>query len=228
MAACRSTSVTGPQYDDPSDCERFYGWPTIPLHPDIDLLSGEFWGRDPQPELTWMRAQRAGVLGRSRLGRRRATTTCAQVSKDPATFSNAGGIRPDSGPIPMMIDMDDPDHWQRRKLVNRGFTPKRVRASEDRDPRAVCDEIIDAVCERGECDFVWDIAAPLPLIMIGDALGVAPEDRADLLRWSDDMLVALTGAAEHDAMLQPTRSSATPSTPAGSSPTAGPSPATTS
>ena len=91
----------------------------------------------------------------------------------------------------MMIDMDDPDHWGRRKLVNRGFTPKRVRASEERI-RDVCDEIIDAVCERGECDFVWDIAAPLPLIMIGDALGVAPEDRADLMRWSDDMLRGLT------------------------------------
>jgi cytochrome P450 family 142 subfamily A polypeptide 1 len=60
----------------------------------------------------------------------------------------------------------------------------------------VCDVIIDAVCEQGECDFVWDIAAPLPLIMIGDALGVAPEDRADLMRWSDDMLRGLTGAPE--------------------------------
>jgi cytochrome P450 family 142 subfamily A polypeptide 1 len=35
---------------------------------------------------------------------------------------------------------------------------------------------------------VNDVAAPLPMIMIGDALGVAPEDRSDLLRWSDDML----------------------------------------
>ena len=51
-----------------------------------------------------------------------------------------------------------------------------------------CDEIIDAVCEQGECDFVHDIAAPLPMIMIGDMLGVAPEDRDDLLRWSDDMV----------------------------------------
>src|SRR4030095_13643847 len=59
--------------------------------------------------------------------------------------------------------------------------------------REVCDEIIDRVCERGECDFVWDIAAPLPLIMIGDALGVAPEDRDTLMRWSDDLLRGLGG-----------------------------------
>ena len=92
----------------------------------------------------------------------------------------------------MMIDMDDPEHFQRRKLINRGFTPKQVRERED-EIRAVCDTIIDAVCERGECDFVWDIAAPLPLIMIGNDLGVAPEDRDQLLEWSDALLTALTG-----------------------------------
>jgi cytochrome P450 family 142 subfamily A polypeptide 1 len=99
----------------------------------------------------------------------------------------------------MMIDMDDPDHVHRRMLVNKGFTPRRVRDSEPAI-RAACDEIIDAVCERGECDFVTDIAAHLPMIMIGDALGVAPEDRADLLRWSDEMLQGQSTSASIDAM----------------------------
>ena len=96
----------------------------------------------------------------------------------------------------MMIDMDDPDHLRRRKLVNKGFTPRRVRESEDRI-RLVCDSILDAVCEQGSCDLVRDVAAPLPMIMIGDALGVAPEDRADLLRWSDDMVSGLSGVDLH-------------------------------
>ena len=86
----------------------------------------------------------------------------------------------------------------------------------------MCDAIIDTVCERGECDFVRDIAAPLPMVMIGDALGVAPEDRDDLLRWSDDMV---SGAERHrhrgvDDCGPATRSPGTPSTPATSSPTA--------
>ena len=109
------------------------------------------------------------------------------VSRAPETFSSAGGIRPGYPALPMMIDMDDPDHLNRRKLVNRGFTPKRIRDSEPA-VRQACDEIIDAVCERGQADLVTEIAAPLPMIMIGDALGVRPEHRADLLRWSDDML----------------------------------------
>ena len=97
----------------------------------------------------------------------------------------------------MMIDMDDPEHWKRRKLVNKGFTPRRVRDSETEDPRRR-DSIIDEVCERGECDFVSDIAAPLPMILIGDMLGVAPEDRGDLLRWSDDMVSSQSGSATEE------------------------------
>jgi cytochrome P450 family 142 subfamily A polypeptide 1 len=56
-------------------------------------------------------------------------------------------------------------------------------------------ELIDAVCEKGSCDFVREIAAPLPMIVIGDLLGVAPEDRDRLLRWSEEMLAASTATA---------------------------------
>ena len=46
-----------------------------------------------------------------------------EISKDPETFSNAGGIRPDSDALPMMIDTDAPEHVRRRRLVSEGFTP---------------------------------------------------------------------------------------------------------
>ncbi len=94
--------------------------------------------------------------------------------------------------MPWMIDRDGAEHTKRRKLVNRGFTPGRVRATEPH-LRDICDDLIDRVCERGECDFVRDLAAPLPMIVIGDMLGVAPSDRDDLLRWSHGMLASLTG-----------------------------------
>jgi cytochrome P450 family 142 subfamily A polypeptide 1 len=56
----------------------------------------------------------------------------------------------------------------------------------------LCDTLIDAVCERGECDFVREIAAPLPMAVIGDMLGVLPEDRELLLKWSDDLVTGLS------------------------------------
>jgi cytochrome P450 family 142 subfamily A polypeptide 1 len=91
----------------------------------------------------------------------------------------------------MMISMDDPQHRRRRGLVYHGFTPKRVAEHENRI-RAICTGIIDEVCERGECDFVWDIAAPLPLLLIADMLGFPRESYDDLLRWSDDLIRATT------------------------------------
>ncbi|MCU1356853.1 MAG: cytochrome [Acidimicrobiales bacterium] len=158
---------------------------------DIDLVSGDFWGRNPHDSFTWMRANAPVYWDGHAWGITRHADLKA-ISKDPATFSNAQGIRADADRLNMMIDFDDPEHFRRRKLVNRGFTPRRVREREA-EVRQACDEIIDAVCEQGECDFVTDIAAWLPLIMIGNDLGVAPEDRAQLLEWSDAMLSALTG-----------------------------------
>jgi cytochrome P450 family 142 subfamily A polypeptide 1 len=168
-----------------------------PTRDDIDFMSGEFWGHNPQEELGWLREHApvywdGSVWGISRYDDVR------RISKDTATFSSAGGIRPDSGPVSMMIDMDDPEHWARRRLVNRGYTPPRVRDREE-DMARICHEIIDQVCEKGECDFVWDIAARLPLVVIANDLGVEPEDRDQLLAWSDVMLSALVGEPGREA-----------------------------
>jgi cytochrome P450 family 142 subfamily A polypeptide 1 len=176
--------------------------PDHPTRDDIDLIAGSFYARDPHEAWTWMRAnapvyfdEGSGIWGITRY------VDVRTISSNPELFSNAGGIRPEHSAMPMMIDMDDPEHWKRRKLVNRGFTPKRVREQAEKISR-VCDWIIDQVCVHGECDFVRDIATALPMIMIGDMLGVAPDDRADLLRWSDDMLTALTGRQSDDEILR--------------------------
>jgi cytochrome P450 family 142 subfamily A polypeptide 1 len=154
----------------------------------VDLMSGAFYAGDPHPAWEWMRRNEPiyhdeanGIWGVTRYADVRA------LSLDPATFSNAEGIRPKFYAMPMMIEMDPPQHTKRRRLVSAGFTPRRI-AQLNAHVREVCNDLIDAVCERGGCDFVHDIAAQLPLVMIGDLLGVAPADRPDLLRWSDDML----------------------------------------
>jgi cytochrome P450 family 142 subfamily A polypeptide 1 len=154
----------------------------------VDLMSGEFYAGDPYPAWAWMR--RNAPVYYDAGNDIWAVTTYRDVrlmGTDPATFSNAEGTRPKFMPLPMMIDTDPPQHTRRRKLVNAGFTPRRIAALEA-NARRVCDELIDAVADRDGCEFVHDVAAQLPLIMIGDLLGVAPADRGQLLRWSDDML----------------------------------------
>jgi cholest-4-en-3-one 26-monooxygenase len=154
----------------------------------VDLMDGKFYAGDPHPAFAWMR-QHAPVYHDevNDIWGVASYRDVKALGTDPSVFSNAEGTRPKFMPLPMMIDTDPPAHTQRRKLVNAGFTPRRIAAMEA-GARRVCDELIDAVCERGSCDFVRDLAAPLPLIMIGDMLGVAAADRDRLLRWSDDML----------------------------------------
>jgi cholest-4-en-3-one 26-monooxygenase len=162
-----------------------------PAHLDIDLLNGAFYGREPHDAYAWMRANAPVFYDEPNdLWGVASYASVKAASVDTETFSSAQGIRPKMPQLPMMIDFDAPEHVRRRRLVSEGFTPKRVRAMED-NLRSVCDSIIDTVCEQGSCDFVRDIAAPLPIIVIGDMLGVAPADRDDLLRWSDDMLKSL-------------------------------------
>ena len=85
--------------------------------------------------------------------------------------------------------------------MQRGFTPKRVAEHEQR-VQAVCTEIIDKVIARGECDFVWDVAAPLPLLIIADLLGFPPSSYDDLLTWSDDLIRGTTGTPTPEVQLK--------------------------
>jgi cytochrome P450 family 142 subfamily A polypeptide 1 len=168
-------------------------WQAEP-RPDVDLTDGTFYSGDSRSAYRWMRHNEPVFRDRAGLAAAATYQAVIEAERAPELFSNAGGIRPDQDAPPMMIAMDDPEHLLRRKLVNAGFTRKRVKDKE-RSIGALCDALIDAVCERGECDFVWDIAAPLPMAVIGDMLGVLPQEREMFLRWSDDMVTFLSSTA---------------------------------
>ncbi|MHB8440177.1 MAG: cytochrome P450 [Acidimicrobiales bacterium] len=87
----------------------------------------------------------------------------------------------------MMLNMDPPLHTRYRRLVNKGFTPRMVNQLEA-TIHETADAIIDTVIEKGACDFVTDISAELPLIVIADLLGVPQEDRHNMFDWSNRMI----------------------------------------
>jgi cholest-4-en-3-one 26-monooxygenase len=87
----------------------------------------------------------------------------------------------------MMLNMDPPLHTRYRRLVNKGFTPRMVAQLESKI-HATTDEIIDSVIEKGEADFVTDVAAELPLVVIADLLGVPQADRHKMFDWSNRMI----------------------------------------
>jgi cholest-4-en-3-one 26-monooxygenase len=86
-----------------------------------------------------------------------------------------------------MLNMDPPLHTRYRLLINKGFTPRMVGQLEA-GMRQRATAIVDSVAERGECDFVTDVAAELPLQAIADILGVPQEDRHKVFEWSNRMI----------------------------------------
>ena len=168
--------------------------------PDIDLTDGDFFADGgARAAYRWMRANEPVFRDRNGLAAASTYQAVLDAERNPEIFSNTGGIRPDQPAMPYMIDMDDPGHLLRRKLVNAGFTRKQV-MDKAAGIDTLCDTLIDAVCERGECDFVRDLAAPLPMAVIGDMLGVLPADRATLLKWSDDLVCGLSASADAAAL----------------------------
>ena len=160
---------------------------------NIDLLDGTWYAGDPAPGYAWLRAQPG--LWFDEKNRHWAVARHAdllEASRSPQRFCNGQGFRPNYAGDQSMISQDDPRHNRQRRLVSKGFTPKQV-AGMEQHCRAIVTELLDAVAARGECDFVQDIAVPLPMIVIAELLGVRVEDRDRLQRWSDELIKAADG-----------------------------------
>ena len=169
--------------------------PTHPVNPEIHLLDGRFYAGDAHRHFDWMRVNAPAYWDEaSRLWGITRYADVMEISKRSEIFCSSGSSRPDAPPLPSMINLDDPAHRQRRSLVSKGFTPRRV-ADHEPKIRQLCADLIGRARAKGQFDFVRDVAAPLPMIVIGDLLGVAPEDRDRLLEWSDDLMNGLSASA---------------------------------
>jgi cytochrome P450 len=86
-----------------------------------------------------------------------------------------------------VLHMDPPEHGPWRALVTRRFTPRAVGSLEDR-VRAVARSVLADVPEGEEIDFVDAVAAPFPVLVIAELLGLANADREQFRRWSDSVI----------------------------------------
>ncbi len=145
-----------------------------------------YWNEEPEPEEPgfWALTRYQDVL---------------YVSKNPGLFSSAVGGHQISYPpgvefsratravVANMIGMDPPEHNAYRKLVSPGFRPKAVGAIEEKI-RAVVTGAIDRVEDKGECEFVSELAAELPVAVLAELLGVPDEDRHKMFHWSNQLV----------------------------------------
>jgi cytochrome P450 len=124
-----------------------------------------------------------------------------QVYKDAAGFTSTRGIRLQVDPSAidaaagkMMIVTDPPRHSKFRKVMNSGFTPRRTEALAE-TMRATLEPLIDEALERGTVDFVTDVAAVLPAVIICHLMDMAPEEHRDLTDWTSKAFGASLGSS---------------------------------
>ncbi|OLZ67069.1 cytochrome [Streptomyces amritsarensis] len=119
----------------------------------------------------------------------RAALADPRLSLD-KSHATAGGYRGLSLPPALdanLLNMDPPDHTRIRRLVSRAFTPRRT--EQLRTPiRATADRLLDALGPAGTADLVAAYAAPLPIVVICDLLGVPENRRLDFRTWTDALI----------------------------------------
>lgn len=122
-----------------------------------------------------------------------------QLSKDPLKAKGDGASKPPWLPGPLralsrnMLDLDEPDHRRLRSLVQKSFTTRIVDEMRPRIER-IASDLLDAIERRGRnsADLIAEYAAPIPVTVIAELLGVANEDRPKFHRWSNDIVAADT------------------------------------
>ncbi len=92
-----------------------------------------------------------------------------------------------------LVFRDPPDHTRLRSLLQKSFTPTHLARSRDRI-QATVDGLLDIVADRGEMDFIRDLAFPLPATVIAILLGAPVEDIEVIKDWSDRLAAYLGGS----------------------------------
>lgn len=172
---------------------------TLARNFDIRKLSAEFLD-DPYP--TYRALREYDPIHRMPDGSYFLTRydDCLAVYRDPQVWSSDKKVdfRPNFGESPLyehhttsLVFNDPPYHTRVRKLLAPAFTPRALRALQQRI-EALVDRLLEAAAEKGEIDLIADFAAAIPVQLIGDMLGIAQDERGPLRAWS----LAILGALE--------------------------------
>ena len=132
------------------------------------------------------------------------------ISKNPLLFSSAekscqlGECDPEILPVlrTQMINMDPPLHLKYRRLVRSAFTPRNVDSYSARF-REIARDIIDQAVVNGQCEFVEDVSAELPLVAICELMGVPLDRRRRVFELTNILIGAYDpelAASEEDGM----------------------------
>jgi len=160
------------------------------MHDNIDILDAHTWGPGAHDRFRWLRENDPVHWdAKNAIWAVSKHADVVYASKNHETFCSGEGTRPNMPTKLSIVDMDEPRHGQLRNLINRGFKPRRVADIEARF-RQFTVETMERIQRQGECDFVKDIAVPMPIEVIADLIGIPKTDRDKLHHWSDTMIAS--------------------------------------
>ncbi len=151
----------------------------------VDLLDPDTHAGNPWPLYDWLREeQRMYWDEQNELWCVSRYDDIIDTARRPEAFTSTEGNVPKMPADPSFINMDGKPHHERRKLIGGFFKPSAVRKMEQHI-RDTIDKLIDEVIEQGRCDFVQDIAAPLPAKLMCEMTGIPEDFEDDVRRWMD-------------------------------------------
>ncbi|MFG2874839.1 cytochrome P450 [Streptomyces sp. NPDC048337] len=177
---------------------------------DLGAYAEEF-NADPYPFYAALRS--AGPVHRVVLGGERSWLVVGheearQALNHPALSKDWLGTElfgntPASAAASNMLEADPPHHTRLRRLVAREFTPRRVEALRPR-VQEVTDELLDALAAAPDrrADLIAALAAPLPMTVICELLGVPDLDRARFRFWSGEIVAPVDPAGTDGRVLE--------------------------
>jgi cytochrome P450 len=167
----------------------------------LDVASPEHYERNgyPHPEWTWLR-KHAPVFWYERENVEpfwviTKHADIIEISKQPELFLNAPRLAvftkdlppPPEGTVRHLLNMDPPDHARYRRLASSWFTPRAIRAMDEKVAR-VTREVLDAAGDVTSGDFVAAISARITIAVIAEMLGVPRSDWELLFRWTNEVI----------------------------------------
>lgn len=167
MEIIQDLSVDEIKLSDPSFwlrplAEREGAFATLRAERPVSFHEEWDFGILPRGPGFWSLTRYADILSASRAAEVFCSGKGSNIGDLPQEFNEFFGS---------MINMDDPRHARLRRIVSRGFSPRMLRKVEH-DVQATAKQIVDAVIEKGGCDFVEEIAAALPLKIICEMMGI--------------------------------------------------------
>jgi cytochrome P450 len=135
---------------------------------------------------------------------------CIEAIRDYETFSSrfmqmmSGGALGGDGEMvgpETLLSNDPPSHTYFRKLVNKAFSPNRVKKIS-KSIQVIVDDLVEGFGQRGSLEAVEDFCVPLPVTVIADQLGVPRSHLKEFKKWSDATVVPLGGMATPDELVE--------------------------